>query len=79
MRQRRRRRSERLAHRSGGDTDRARIVVMAGLGGIGWRNGYSQPIALIATARMVVSKGQRKVQRQRHQRKPRTQAYVIPE
>jgi len=52
---------------------------MAGLAGIGWRNGYSRSVSPITTARMVVTKGQREVQRQRHQRKPRTQAYVIPE
>jgi hypothetical protein len=79
--QERRRRGQRISQGEGSHADRTRvvrqpIVMMAGLVAICWPSRRHQRLGTRA-AGVEVAKGQRKVQRQRHQRKPRNKANMI--
>jgi hypothetical protein len=82
MQQRGRRRSERIADGRGRHADRAAIiyetiVMMAGLAAIGEGNRRNQEITLTTADGVDVTEGQRKVQRKRDQRQPRTKLDTV--
>jgi len=82
MRQYRRRCGQRSAYRAGGHADRTAIVreavvMVAGLAAIGLLNDCNERVTLVAANHVDMTEGQHKVQRQRNQRKPRTEPDMV--